>query len=84
MLTDRIHISPPDPNSASAEDILSTSLGVIFPDDINNQHGDASTPVVYSSPKHGDIKLTLADPKGEDNRRLFSHHLWNASVLMAI
>jgi hypothetical protein len=81
MLTDRITI--PLTSTASPEDYLSTSLGVIFPDDITNQHGDASCPVIYSSPKYGDIELRMADPQGEQSRRLFSHHLWNAGVQMA-
>ncbi|TVY30026.1 Protein N-terminal and lysine N-methyltransferase [Lachnellula hyalina] len=80
MLTDKIHFPNP---STEPEDILSSSLGVIFPDDITNQHGDSLTPIIYLSPVHGAIHLTLADPQGEDNRRLFSHFLWNAAVLLA-
>jgi len=80
MLTDKIHF--PNPTN-EPEDILSSSLGVIFPDDITNQHGDPSTPVIYLSSTFGPLHLTLADPQGEDNRRLFSHFLWNAGVLLA-
>lgn len=80
MLTDRISIPS---TLTEPEDYLSTSLGVIFPDDITNQHSDASCPVTYSSPRYGDVFLQLADPQGEGNRRLFSHHLWNAGVQLA-
>jgi EEF1A N-terminal glycine/lysine methyltransferase len=80
MLTDKIHVLNP---SSEPEDILASSLGVIFPDDITNQHGDPATPIIYLSPIFGPLHLTLADPQGEDNRRLFSHFLWNAGVLLA-
>jgi hypothetical protein len=62
MLTDKIRLSGPESNDP--EDILSSSLGVIFPDDITNQHGDASNSVIYLSPAFGPITLTLADPQG--------------------
>jgi predicted nicotinamide N-methyase len=81
MLTDKIRLSGPDSNDP--EDILSSSLGVIFPDDITNQHGDGENSVIYLSPRFGPIHLGLADPQGDDNRRLFSHFLWNASLQLA-
>jgi EEF1A N-terminal glycine/lysine methyltransferase len=81
MLTDKIRLSGPESNDP--EDILSSSLGVIFPDDITNQHGDASNSVIYLSPAFGPITLTLADPQGEDSRKLFSHFLWNAGLQLA-
>jgi nicotinamide N-methyltransferase len=81
MLTDKIRLSGPDSNDP--EDILSSSLGVIFPDDITNQHGDRENSVIYLSPTFSSITLTLADPKGDDNRRLFSHFLWNAGLQVA-
>ncbi|KAE8448140.1 hypothetical protein EG329_009744 [Mollisiaceae sp. DMI_Dod_QoI] len=81
MLTDKIRLSGPETHDP--EDILSSSLGVIFPDDITNQHGDASNSVIYLSPTYGPLTLSLADPQGEDNRRLFSHFLWNAGLQLA-
>jgi nicotinamide N-methyltransferase len=86
MLTDRITLSPTSSSSTDPEpeDYLSTSLGVIFPDDITNQHGDPSTPVIYTSPKFGKIFLSLADPVGEGSRRLFAQYLWNAGVYVAV
>lgn len=81
MLTDKIRLSGPESNDP--EDILSSSLGVIFPDDITNQHGDRDNSVIYLSPAFGPITLTLADPQGEDSRKLFSHFLWNAGLQLA-
>jgi EEF1A N-terminal glycine/lysine methyltransferase len=81
MLTDKIRLSGPESNDP--EDILSSSLAVIFPDDITNQHGDRDNGVIYLSPSFGPLHLALADPQGEDSRKLFSHFLWNAGVQLA-
>lgn len=81
MLTDKIRLSGPE--SSDPEDILSSALSVIFPDDITNQHGDSTTSVIYLSPLFGPLTLSLADPQGEDNRKLFSHFLWNAGLQLA-
>ncbi|KAH0493644.1 hypothetical protein TgHK011_000301 [Trichoderma gracile] len=81
-LTSRISLQGDEPDGP--EDYLSTSLGVIFPDDIVNQHGDAEHSLVYASPKlPKPLLIELADPEGETDRRLFSHYLWNASLLLA-
>lgn len=81
MLTDKIRLSGPETNDP--EDILGSALGVIFPDDITNQHGDRDNSVIYLSPSFGPIELSLADPQGEDSRKLFSHFLWNAGLQLA-
>lgn len=81
MLTDKIRLSGPE--TTDPEDYLGESLGVIFPDDITNQHGDEQHKVIYQSPRFGDIQLELADPKGDDNRKLFSHFLWNSGLQLA-
>ncbi|KKY34770.1 putative nicotinamide n-methyltransferase [Diaporthe ampelina] len=66
------------------EDFFGTSLGVIFPDDVMNQHGDADHGLLYQSPHlPRPLHISLADPAGDDDRRLFSHYLWNASLLLA-
>lgn len=81
-LTSRITLKGPEPSAP--EDYLSTSLGVIFPDDVTNQHGDAEHSLIYASPHlPKPISLDLCDPEGEEDRRLFSHYLWNASLLLA-
>lgn len=81
MLTDKIRLAGPE--TFDPEDYLSSSLAVIFPDDITNQHGDAQTSVIYQSPRFGNIDLQLADPQGDDSRKLFSHFLWNAGLQLA-
>ncbi|KAL1866335.1 hypothetical protein Daus18300_006799 [Diaporthe australafricana] len=66
------------------EDFFGASLGVIFPDDVMNQHGDPDHGLLYQSPHlPKPLHISLADPSGEDDRRLFSHYLWNASLLLA-
>ncbi|PNP51488.1 hypothetical protein THARTR1_07928 [Trichoderma harzianum] len=81
-LTARISLKGDEPDGP--EDYLSTSLGVIFPDDIVNQHGDAEHSLLYASPKlPKTLLIELAEPEGETDRRLFSHFLWNASLLLA-
>lgn len=79
MLTDRIYLAGHE--SEEPEDFLSESLGVIF-NDITNQHGDATSSVIYKSDKFGPINLELANPKDE-NTSLFSHFLWNAGLQLA-
>lgn len=81
MLTDKIRLAGDE--AEDPEDFLGEALGVIFPDDITNQHGDIDHPVIYLSPTFGDITLQLADPQGDDNRKLFSHFLWNSGLQIA-
>lgn len=70
-------------SSSSVEDIFFSSLSLIFPDHIRDQHGDPGSYVIYKSQRFGDLDLKLTDPVGEDERRLFAHYLWNSGVLMA-
>ncbi|KAK3325333.1 hypothetical protein B0H66DRAFT_588117 [Apodospora peruviana] len=72
--------------STSAEDLLASSLGVVFPDDVAAMHGDAEHDLLYTSPHlPKPFVLSLADPKGfdEETRGLFSHYLWNSSLQLA-
>ncbi len=80
MLTSKIRLPP---STSTPEDIFSSSLHLLFPNDLNNQHGEPGSSVIYTSSRFGDIELRLADPRGEENRLLFSHYLWNAGVLVA-
>ncbi len=81
-LTSRLTLTGPP--ESDPEDFLSSSLGVIFPDDITNQHGDADHDLAYTSPHlPKPLHISLADPQAEEDRRLFSHYLWNASLLLA-
>jgi EEF1A N-terminal glycine/lysine methyltransferase len=66
------------------EDHFSDSLGTIFPNDVTNQHGDNTHGLVYTSPHlPRPLKLTLADVTTDEDRCLFSHYLWNSSLLLA-
>ncbi len=72
------------PASQEPEDFLSTSLGIISPGEVVTQHGDTEHGLLYASPHlPKPLDLSLADPVGEADRRLFSHYLWNASLLLA-
>ena len=76
-------IEVPDSTDAAPEDVLSTSLNLMYPDDSRNIHGDAGSYVIYKSKGFGDVRLRLTDPQSEGSRKLFAHYLWNAGVLLA-
>lgn len=81
-LTSRISLTGPD--TAEPEDIFGSSLAIIFPDDVVNSHGDAYHGLLYSSPHlPHPLQLTLAEVSAEADRYLFSHYLWNSSLLLA-
>lgn len=66
------------------EDFLADALGVVFPDDTTNVHGDHQHGLLYTSPHlPHPLDISLADPAGEDHRQLMSHYLWNASLQLA-
>ncbi|KAI9812131.1 MAG: hypothetical protein M1827_004797 [Pycnora praestabilis] len=83
MLPSKIHPLPSTSASLTPEDILSSSLSTLYPDDTATQHGQPGAGVIYRSDRYGDLELRLADPRGEGERLLFAHYLWNAGVLMA-
>ncbi|KAI0021849.1 nicotinamide N-methyltransferase [Xylariomycetidae sp. FL0641] len=65
------------------EDLFGSALGVIFPDDVTNQHGDPEHTLRWTSPHlRGPLNIALADPTQEGDRKLFSHYLWNSSLLL--
>ncbi|KAK3685678.1 hypothetical protein B0T22DRAFT_381963 [Podospora appendiculata] len=81
-LTARIALTGPP--AEDPEDYLCASLGVIFPDDVTNQHGDSEHGLTYTSPHlPKPLTLSLADPSGAAERELFSHYLWNSSLMLA-
>ena len=84
MLTDLVRLPriPPD-RRLEVEDIYSSSLNTLFPNDVQTQHGDAGSYVIYKSKRFGDLELKLTNPTIEDDRTLFAHFLWNASVQVA-
>ncbi|KAB5550931.1 nicotinamide N-methyltransferase [Coniochaeta sp. 2T2.1] len=81
-LTSRITLTGPPADDP--EDFLSDSLGIVFPDDIMNVHGDGEHGLLYTSPHlPKPLDISLADPQGEEDRKLFSHYLWNSSLQLA-
>jgi EEF1A N-terminal glycine/lysine methyltransferase len=82
MLSSLARLVPKEDSQPSPEDIFSSSLGFIFTDDILNQHGDPGTIVAFRSRKlDRELKLQVADPETEEERRKFAHYLWNAGML---
>ncbi|PNH53054.1 hypothetical protein VD0003_g4343 [Verticillium dahliae] len=81
-LTSRIALTGPP--AESPEDFLSSALATLDPDDQPHIHGDSDHGLLYTSPHlPKPFPLSLADPATEQDRRLFSHYLWNSSLLLA-
>ncbi|KAK3940775.1 putative nicotinamide n-methyltransferase [Diplogelasinospora grovesii] len=81
-LTFRIALTGPP--ASDSEDFLSDSLGVIFPGDVTIQHGDAGHGLLYTSPHlPKPLPIKLSEPQRDEDRKLFSHYLWNSSLLLA-
>jgi hypothetical protein len=84
LLPSLISLRYPEAHVLEPEDIYSSTLGTVFKDDLQNQHGDdADTVIVYRNARHGELELQTADVAGEEQRRKFAHYLWNAGILMA-
>lgn len=81
LLTSTFVVS--EPVESSSEDIFCSAVDLIFPDETRDFHGSTGSHIVYKSNRFGDLKLQLADPESETERRLFAHYLWNASLLLA-
>ncbi len=77
-LTFRISLIGP---TTDPEDFIADSLGVIFPGDVTNLHGDAEHQIAYTSPHlRKPLTFDLVAPIDENERKLFSHYMWNASL----
>ena len=76
-------IEVPETIHPSPEDVLSSCVGLLYPNETRNLHGDAGSSVIYKSRKFGNIELRLSDPQSESGRKLFAHYLWNSGVLLA-
>ena len=84
LLPTLIDIRRPEGKDLDPEDIFGSSLGGVFTDDLQNQHGDdPDTVIVYKNARHGNLEFRTADINGEEERRKMAHYLWNAGVLMA-
>lgn len=84
-LISRISLSGPQQGEgAEPEDIFASALSSIFTDDVMNQHGDDEHSLLYTSPRlPRPLTIELAKPESFHDRHLFSHYLWNASLLLA-
>ena len=81
LLTDRI--SRHDTASDQIEDVFESSRATLF-GDLVTAHGDPTQTLAYKSPHlPRPLVLELAEPDAEQERLLFGHHLWNASLLLA-
>jgi hypothetical protein len=82
-LTTIVALRRPLNTPLTPEDIFGSSLGSIFTDDLQNQHGDdPDTVILYKNARHGELEFRTADVNGEEQRRKFAHYLWNAGVLV--
>ncbi|CAO2653146.1 Nn.00g025570.m01.CDS01 [Neocucurbitaria sp. VM-36] len=83
LLPALISLRRPTSAPLEPEDIFGSSLGGIFTDDLQNQHGDdPETVVLYRNARFGELEFRTADVNGEEQRRKFAHYLWNAGVLL--
>ena len=80
MLTFKIRL-PEVP--VSTEEIYSNAVGLLFPDNLRTFHGDPGSYITYLSKRFGDMKLSLVDPRDQDETVLFAHHIWNSGIQMA-
>ncbi|KAF2664056.1 hypothetical protein BT63DRAFT_429581 [Microthyrium microscopicum] len=81
MLQTLLRTEPDDPSIVEPEDLFSSALSTLFPDDCTVQHGDTQSALVYAS-AYGSLRLRCADVNGETERTKFAHYLWNAGLLM--
>ncbi|OAA79746.1 hypothetical protein LEL_03232 [Akanthomyces lecanii RCEF 1005] len=82
-LANRISLPNADEHD-DPEDFFGSGLGSIFPDEAPNLHGDPGQTLIYKSPHLSEpLLLRLCNPTLETDRTLFSHYLWNASLLLA-
>lgn len=83
ILSRLIDLRRPSSAPLEPEDIFGSSLGGVFTDDLQNQHGDdPDTTILYQNARFGELEFKTADVNGEEERRKFAHYLWNAGVLM--
>ncbi|KAL2819342.1 hypothetical protein BDW59DRAFT_165076 [Aspergillus cavernicola] len=86
-------------NNENPEDLFSSFLPHLFPDDAPQFHGDPGQHLLYSSPRYGDLTIMVPSYPGqredqseviaggvnnvEEGRKLFAHFLWSAAMVVA-
>jgi hypothetical protein len=81
MLETLILVEPNSPIYQTPEDLFSSGLTTLFPDDTLVQHGDSHSKIIYKS-VCGDLEFRCADVISEEERTKFAHYLWNSGILM--
>ena len=83
-----------DITSEDAEDIFTSFLPHLFPDDAPSFHGDPGQHLLYHSPLYGPLEIMIpAYPIAsqssnrveeiDESRKLFAHILWSAAMVVA-
>ncbi|OAX76971.1 hypothetical protein ACJ72_08735, partial [Emergomyces africanus] len=83
-----------DDNDDDVEDLLTSFLPHLYPDEAPSCLGEPGRTMVYASGVWGDVRVMVPDyPKGvgdegrqdgiEEGRRLFAHYLWGAGLVVA-
>jgi nicotinamide N-methyltransferase len=81
-LIDVLEVLPSDTDD-EPEDIFASAPGLIFTDDLVNLHGGPDATIIYKSARFGNLVLRTATQPAEEERKLFSHYLWNAGLKLA-
>lgn len=96
MIHSRLHPLPShesdNDNDESPEDLFTSSLWNLFPDDAPSFHGDPGQCLRYASPRYGNLTIMVPSYPGqgggggnsvEQGRALFAHLLWSAAMVVA-
>lgn len=83
LLTDKVRVELPTDRELEPIDIFADAAASLFPDEFVNSHGEAGATIVYKRFQSGEIRLNVSDPAKNDERQLFAHYLWNASIYSA-
>ncbi|KAN0068826.1 hypothetical protein V8E54_012995 [Elaphomyces granulatus] len=84
-------------DDTDAEDIFTSFLPHLFPDDAPSFHGDPGQHLLYHSPLYGPLEIMVptypiastcqSDSRVEgidESRKLFAHFLWSAAMVVAV
>ncbi|KAL4878087.1 hypothetical protein BJY04DRAFT_229989 [Aspergillus karnatakaensis] len=70
---------------SEAEDLFTTFLPHLFPDEAPRFHGDPGECLLYASPRYGTLTIQLPSlpNKPSNESSLFAHFLWGAGLIIA-